>query len=156
MQITPELIQGVRMAGNMAQNLMGGANKLMGSDQAREKAEAKAAAVSAAEKELRRGMRLAVYSMLECSVEYETIVRMLEKYWELPGSDARAFVTRMQTVEFPVKNLKLYLQSQGWTAEQIARFIKARNVKDVLGTDPTHELFKLSPEQLAYRLSGRV
>lgn len=163
MQITPELIQGVRMAGNMTRNIMGGASKLMGSDApqtqpAVEKTSSSAAAAASAaqEKEMRRGMRLAVYALLESGQDFESIVRLLEKYWEIPHTDAAAFAAKMQTVEYPVRSLKLYLQSQGWTTEQITSFIKARNVKETLRNDPSHELWKLSPEKLAYRLSGRV
>lgn len=154
MQISGELIHGVRMAANMAQNLMNDGNKLMekqdvNQHQAQQKA-LKAAVNEAVGKEQKKGITAAGMALIESNVPYESIVTLLRKYWDISDAQAREYAVRCQTVEYPARKLGEYLQSQGWTSEEITQYLKDNSVKKKLRLD--HELWKLSPEDLIDRV----
>ncbi len=150
MQISGELIHGVRMAANMAQNLMSDGNRLLenqnGKQQAQQEKALKAAVADAIAREQKRNLSAVVMALIEAGVPYEGMVDLLRKYWDLPDAKAREYAVRGQTVDYPCRQLCIYLQSQGWTEEEISLYLKDNNVKKKLRLN--HELWKLSPELL--------
>jgi len=134
------------MAASMAENLIGGANQFMKKD---EKAEGETdRTAQAVEKAEIKGIRRMVMALLESGVDYQQCVDMLKKYWEFPDSDARETVSYLQTVDLPVAKLKEYLQSEGWTEEQVTALVKSSGLRKKLKQDATHSLWKLSPKEL--------
>lgn len=151
MQISTELIHGVKMAASMAQNLMGDANKLIAKEDAaaqrHQLQEMKTAMETAVAREQRHGITKALLALIDCGIAYEEMVSLLMKYWDISDSAAREHVTRVQTVDFPIKALGYYLQSQGWTEEEIVQYLKDNAVRRKLRLD--HDLWKLTPQKLA-------
>lgn len=148
MQISTELIHGIRMAASMAQNLMGDANRLINKGEQLQAKDIQEALEAAVEKAEVRGMKNAVYALLDAGVPYEDIISSLKTYWNMSGKEAREFASRVQTVDHPVMKLRNYMQSQGWSSEEITRFIKKRDVRNILRQDDSHQLFRMSPEKL--------
>lgn len=99
------------------------------------------------------GIRRAVVSYFELKIKHPQIIGLLQKYWKISEEEANEFYREEKNINSPCRALEYYLQSEGWSAEEIDTFFEKYRVALLLNRCP--ELRTITPDKLKKEVEKR-